>query len=284
MEQLVRVRMLSSKLSLDEYRALLSTVLDENNMEEFSSMIFNRCLKQLKTPDGRNGLEIDSINQEITDIISRRKSNRTSDDAADDETDNESYQSLNIIDCGDNLIQEIAAYLPFKSYSNFQSCCRSTFYAANSPSSLYELDWEVDLHSVLKKCFNTDNTHQIQLFMKRFERVRKLSIWWNNKQYIPLVRFRNLKHLQIQTAAADDTEKYLSENIFSWDTVTHLRLCYEYQHHDQRQANHKLEIIKRCKNLRDLSIEDFGAAADILSLSQEVSKVPFQTCILAHAL
>eukprot|EP01083_Nonionella_stella_P283026 963246_1 len=234
MEQLVRVRMLSSKLSLDEYRALLSTVLDENNMEEFSSMIFNRCLKQLKTPDGRNGLEIDSINQEITDIISRRKSNRTSDDAADDETDNESYQSLNIIDCGDNLIQEIAAYLPFKSYSNFQSCCRSTFYAANSPSSLYELKASTDL----TKCFNSDSIHEKQLFMKRFERIQKLSIqdFSNTDNYykcISMIRFRNLKHLELFLSERH-AEHYLSKNTFNFATITHLDIYlddfYEYNY------------------------------------------------------
>eukprot|EP01083_Nonionella_stella_P218806 784292_1 len=170
-------------------------------MEVFSSMIFNHCLKQLKSPNGQNGLQIDAINQEITEIVSRRKLNQINtsfDNLEDDEnieTDNtsESYQPLKITDCADNLIQEIASYLPFKSYSNFQCCCRSIFYAANSPSSLYELTWHTDL----TKCFSSDSMHGKQLFMKRFERIQKLSFFADNYEYIVMIRFKNLKHLKL---------------------------------------------------------------------------------------
>eukprot|EP01083_Nonionella_stella_P170576 580788_1 len=247
MEQLVRFRMLSSTLTLDEYRALLSTVLNENTMEEFSSMIFSHCLKQLQTQNGRNGLQIDTINQEITDIVSERKLNQTSDNsfAQDDATDNES-EPLTIIGCGNNLIQEIASYLPFKSYSNFQSCCRSIFYAANSPSSLYELHWNRDF----QKRLDGHNKHQLQSFMKRFERVQKLYLYDQyslKTKYISMTRFTNLKHLAIEDSV-NGINKYLSENILHWDIITHLDLC---------NCDDALILIKRCKNLRSLGIAYF---------------------------
>eukprot|EP01083_Nonionella_stella_P170577 580794_1 len=261
MEQLVRFRMLSSTLSLDEYRALLSNVLTENNMEEFSSMIFKHCLKRLKASNDMHGLQIDTINQEIAHIISQRKSNPTFDHVHDDDiSDDKSdiHQPLNITDCGDNLIQEIASFLPFKSYSNFQCCCRSIFYAANSPSSLYELDSTIDL----TKCLNPhcQSMHQIQLFMKRFERVQKLSIARKNEKYISMLRFRNLKHLQLRSPFT--LYHYDTYNI-NFDTITHLDICNDPS----------LDFIKRCKNLLSL---DFAGVTDVdatFSLSQQFANL-----------
>eukprot|EP01083_Nonionella_stella_P092066 257577_1 len=260
MEKLVRFRMLSSALSLDEYRGLLSSVLDENTMQAFSSMIFNHCLKQLKTQNERNDvLQIDMVNQTITDIVLQRKFNQTSLNAKADESDDESnsHQPLNITDCADNIIQEIASYLPSKSYSIFQCCCRSIFYAANSPSSLYAFDgWRVDL----SKGFDADNTHQIQLFMKRFERIQQLRVITcdTNKKYIRMIRFRNLKHLRLNPSA-DDLELYLSQNIFNFDSITHLDIAY----FENAQHLSPLEIIKRCKNLRSLEISGLHVWDDV---------------------
>eukprot|EP01083_Nonionella_stella_P253617 872498_1 len=190
MEQLIRFRLLTSTLSLDEYRSLLCNVLDDSNMDEFSSMIFNHFHTKLTQPNVEqtqtsSELQMDIINQHASSIISQRNLKQTIDNVQNEETNSERTtptQPLNMTDCADAIIREIASYLPFKSYSNFQSCSRSIFYAANSPSTLYEFDSNVDL----AKCFNTENNHQIQLFMKRFERIQKLVVNGRNDKYIPL--------------------------------------------------------------------------------------------------
>eukprot|EP01083_Nonionella_stella_P210014 760714_1 len=202
MEKLVRFRLLSSALSVDEYRLLLSSVLDADNVEEFSSMIFNHFYNKLRkepTEQSQDGMQIHAVNQKITNIISQRQLNEPKPDTKDDETDNEpgssAHEPFNITHFADAIIQEIASYLPFKSYSKFQCCCRSIFYAANNPSTLHALDYRVDL----SKCLQTDNVHQIQLFMKRFERVQSLSITYlENAKYIALGKFKNLKRLYLQ--------------------------------------------------------------------------------------
>eukprot|EP01083_Nonionella_stella_P271555 920229_1 len=139
---------------------------------------------------------------------------------------------LNITDCADAIIREIASYLPFKSYSNFQCVCRSIFYAANNPSALYELGWNTDL----SKCFDTENMQQIRLFMKRFEGIQKLKVGGRNEKYIPLIQFRNLKHLDLVMLKEEEVERYLFSNMFNWNNITHLSVT----------GNCAIEIIKRC--------------------------------------
>eukprot|EP01083_Nonionella_stella_P253616 872496_1 len=108
MEQLVRFRLLSSTLSLDEYRSLLCNVLHDTNMDEISSMIFNHFLTKLRKQNAEqtsNELQMSSINQEISSIISQRKSKQTSDNdnGQDVDTNSESETQtqlpLNITDC-----------------------------------------------------------------------------------------------------------------------------------------------------------------------------------------
>eukprot|EP01083_Nonionella_stella_P160207 523453_1 len=287
MEQLVRFRMLSSALVLDEYRALLFAVLDEDNMSVFSSMIFNHCLKQLKTQNGSNRLQIHTIIQKVTDILSQREPNDSNqdDDTSDDESDAESRESSNtsvvqirnhILDCADNLIQQIASYLPCKSYSNFQCCCRSIFYAANSPSSLYELTCNT-YHMDLTKCFNSDSMHGKQLFMKRFERIQKLSIS-DNYEYIVMIRFKNLKHLKL-TLQETHAEQYLSKKTFNFATITHLDIdiySITYSEIDFSEYNYFFDIINRCKGLRTLIVNGINIDDDdarSLSLSQRFANL-----------
>eukprot|EP01083_Nonionella_stella_P160206 523452_1 len=139
MEQLVRFRMLSSALVLDEYRALLFAVLDEDNMSVFSSMIFNHCLKQLKTQNGSNRLQIHTIIQKVTDILSQREPNDSNqdDDTSDDESDAESRESSNtsvvqirnhILDCADNLIQQIASYIYHANHIQISSAVADRYF------------------------------------------------------------------------------------------------------------------------------------------------------------
>eukprot|EP01083_Nonionella_stella_P271553 920224_1 len=156
-------------------------------------------------------------------------------------------QPLTVTDCADAVIREIASYLPFKSYSNFQSICRSIFYAAKSPSTLYELNCGQFSGTDLAKCFDTENMHQIQLFMKRFEKVQKLSYWFNSfesGEYIPLIKFKNLQYLEIYPDA-EEAEQYLSRNTFSWDTIRHLGIAGRAGEEDL-----SFEIINRCKHIK----------------------------------
>eukprot|EP01083_Nonionella_stella_P130558 396227_1 len=144
MEQFIKFRLQAETLSLDEYRTLLCNVLDESNVEEFSRMIFNHFYHKWQKQTEKQpstGLQMHQINHEISNIVSQRPMNNKETDSEDDhddvqETNNNLPQPIqtNINDLTDVLIQEIASYLPFKSYSNFQSCCRSIFYAANTPS------------------------------------------------------------------------------------------------------------------------------------------------------
>eukprot|EP01083_Nonionella_stella_P303520 1051048_1 len=221
-------------------------------MEEFSRMIFNHFYYNYqKANQVSTALQIDTINQEISNIISQRKLKKTtacaSDrDTTDDTTDNnhesDPLEPLNITQLADVMIQEIASYLPLKSYSKFQRCSRSIFYAANSPSALYEFDRSINLqqHS------NTKNMQQMQSFMKRFSRIQKLRVNMFNEKFICLAQFRNLKHLQL-VPSKNKAQQYLSQTIFSWDTITHLDIC----------CNYAFGIIKRCKYLRTLAIDEF---------------------------
>eukprot|EP01083_Nonionella_stella_P272134 922593_1 len=131
MEQFIKFRLQADTLSLDEYRRFICNVLDDSNLQEFSSMIFGHFHQKWKKQTEEqpsNGLQMHQINHEISNIVSQRQMN---------ETETEPIRT-DINHLTDVLIQEIASYLPFKSYSNFQSCCRSIFYAANTPSALYE--------------------------------------------------------------------------------------------------------------------------------------------------
>eukprot|EP01083_Nonionella_stella_P199378 731164_1 len=152
MEQFIKFRIQVDTLSLDEYRRFVWNVLDENNIQEFSSMIFKhlhqKWNKQTEEQPS-NGLQIHQINHEISNIVSQRQITDTETaltDSPDDEiTTSPQPIQTDINHLTDVLIQEISSYLPFKSYSNFQSCCRSIFYAANTPSTLYELDGTIDI-------------------------------------------------------------------------------------------------------------------------------------------
>eukprot|EP01083_Nonionella_stella_P216425 777957_1 len=254
MEKLIQFRLLSSTLCLDEYRTLLSNVLDENNMEEFSSMIFNYFhtkMRKQTMEQASDAIEIDTMNQEITRIISQRNPNEFGDDVQTvvphdpDQQDTKLHEALSNAWFTDGIIQKIASFLPFKSYSKFQCCCRSIFYAANNPSSLYELD-----PCLLEKCINTDNERQIQLFMKRFERIRKLLVTQHVGQYIRLAKFNNLTHLRLNPTK-DDAVVYLSQNTFNWDSIEYLHMTCGCD------RNYSFEVIKRCTNVRTLVIHDF---------------------------
>eukprot|EP01083_Nonionella_stella_P278269 946261_1 len=189
MEQLIKFRIQADTLSLDEYRSLLCNVLNESTMPEFSCMIFNhlyqKFTKQTKQPtlDHLEGLQVDHINHEMSNIISQRESKGVE----IDDTPDKPPPSLNISDLTDVLVQEIASFLPFKSYTNFQRCSRSIFYAANTPSTLYELKG----HALKNSANPYQNTHQIKAFMKRFERVQKLTVTPRYKSLIPLIQFKN---------------------------------------------------------------------------------------------
>eukprot|EP01083_Nonionella_stella_P145852 457946_1 len=249
MEQLIKFRMQASTLSLDEYRTFLCNVLDESTMSEFSCMIFNHLHQKSKQsePSPSSGLQINKINHEISSIVSQRQLNDTESDSEGAETDdNASEAKTNINHITDVLIQEIASFLPFKSYSNFQSCNRSIFYATNTPSTLYELDDVVDIEA----CVGTDNNTKLKAFMKRFERIQKLTIDENNEEYIPLIQYRNLKHLYLCTP--NDIEPYLAKNTINWSEIQTL-------YFDTADTDTELEILKRCKNLRTLIIEDCGS-------------------------
>eukprot|EP01083_Nonionella_stella_P092086 257648_1 len=253
MEQLVRFRLLLSTLSLDEYRNAISNVLDDTNREEFSCMIFNHLKHKMRNENVKqssNGLQIDTINQEISDIISQRKPHQTPTDVQDDETDTntESHEPLNLTHFTNVIIQQIASYLPFKSYSLFQCCCRSIFYAANSPSTLYEFLPTLVMRKI-KEYFIAENLNQIQmqLFMKRFERVQKLTIYsWDSVfDYIKLIKLTNLKSL-VYFPFKKESEEYLALDTFNWNTITHLDIAGSYT----------IEIIKRCTNLRTLVVNN----------------------------
>eukprot|EP01083_Nonionella_stella_P073776 199698_1 len=259
MENLVKFRLLSNTLSSDEYRTAISNVLNDDNMEEFSCMIFNHFYKKMRKQNASNGLQIDTINQEVTNIISQRRLNETAtddnltDDITDDESDNdhepEPREPLNVTCFTDVIIQEIASYLPFKSYSNFQSCCRSIFYAANSPSTLFELDPYLDL----EKCMNTENEYEILLFMKKFERINKLKVTGANHIYIPLIQFKNLKHLDLSWADHMITQ-FRSGNTFNFEAITHLGIS-NYDDPDTQKALQIFDVIKCCKNLHELHFD-----------------------------
>eukprot|EP01083_Nonionella_stella_P316946 1151883_1 len=98
------------------------------------------------------------------------------------------------------------------------------------------------------------------IVMKRFERVQKLSIARKNEKYISMLRFRNLKHLQLRSPFT--LYHYDTYNI-NFDTITHLDICNDPS----------LDFIKRCKNLLSL---DFAGVTDVdatFSLSQQFSNL-----------
>eukprot|EP01083_Nonionella_stella_P199376 731159_1 len=247
MEQFIKFRLQADTLSLDEYRCFICNVLNESNLQEFSSMIFNHLHQKWKKQTEEqpsNGLQIHQINHEISSIVSQRQMNETeadSEDATNDKSPQPEPTQTNIHHQTDVVIQEIASYLPFKSYSNFQSCCRSIFYAANTPSTLYELDGSMDFAD----CINTENTYQVKAFMKRFERVQRLIVDRNVK-YVQLVQFRYLKHLILRST--DDIEPYVSNNVFNWNGIRILSI--------KGNLDNALEIIKRCKNLSTLILDE----------------------------
>eukprot|EP01083_Nonionella_stella_P199377 731161_1 len=247
MEQFIKFRLQADTLSLDEYRCFICNVLNESNLQEFSSMIFNHLHQKWKKQTEEqpsNGLQIHQINHEISSIVSQRQMNETeadSEDATNDKSPQPEPTQTNIHHQTDVVIQEIASYLPFKSYSNFQSCCRSIFYAANTPSTLYELDGNMNFAD----CINTENEYQIKRFMKQFERVQRLTVDPNVK-YVQLVQFRNLKHLIL--SSVDAIEPYLSNDTFNWNEIRTLDIS--------GNLNNTLEIIKRCQNLSTLILDE----------------------------
>eukprot|EP01083_Nonionella_stella_P316945 1151882_1 len=252
MEKLVQFRLLSKTLSLDEYKAAILNVLNDDNMEEFSCMIFNHFHSKLRKQNVENGMQIDTINQQISNIISQRTVNdiRSDEIESDNESESaESHQEVRITDCADALIQQIASYLPFKMYSKFQCCCRSIFYAANSPSTLFELDPYLDL----EKCMNTENEYEILLFMKKFERINKLKVTGANHIYIPLIQFKNLKHLDLSWADHMITQ-FRSGNTFNFEAITHLGIS-NYDDPDTQKALQIFDVIKCCKNLHELHFD-----------------------------
>eukprot|EP01083_Nonionella_stella_P152556 489209_1 len=228
-------------------------------MEEFSCMIFNylhqKWRKQTEEAPS-NGLQINTINHEISNIVSHRQLNRndTETDSHGDEPEppNPLPIQTNINDLTDVLVQEIASYLPFKSYSNFQSCCRSIFYAANTPSALYELDDNIKIDG----CINTANVYQRKAFMKRFERVQKLAVPYSrssfdpndNEEYIQLISFMNLKYLRLYFPV--DIEPYVSKNMFKWNEIRTLDFAGD--------TDNACEIIKRCTNLSTLVLNEIN--------------------------
>eukprot|EP01083_Nonionella_stella_P065774 172614_1 len=130
MEQFIKFRLQADTLSLDEYRRFICNVLDDSNLQEFSSMIFGHFHQKWKKQTEEqpsNGLQMHHINHEISNIVSQRQMNETETDSEDDATNDKSPQPIrtDINHLTDVLIQKIASYLPFKSYSKFQSCCRS---------------------------------------------------------------------------------------------------------------------------------------------------------------
>eukprot|EP01083_Nonionella_stella_P067752 179420_1 len=238
MEQLIKFRMQASTLRLNEYRSLLCNVLNETNMEEFSCMIFNHFTHRKRNKQNkRQSLNIDAINDEISNIIHQR------DDSEEDE------QPINLDHLTSALVQEIASFLPFKSYSKFQCCCRAIFYATNSPSTLYELDGTIDIGKCINAA-NAQNERQIQAFMKRFEGVQKLEITRMNEKYISCIRFRNLKELKLYAMYGEEVKPYLSKNTFkfNWNEIRVLIV----------RGNFKfaLQIIKQCINLVVLHVGD----------------------------
>eukprot|EP01083_Nonionella_stella_P056226 148187_1 len=249
MEELVQFRLLSSRLSVDEYCTVLSNVVNETNMTEFSSMIFNHFYQKLRKQNVEDtsdsaGLRMDTINREIYNVISQRNSNENSIDVcdkdSDDETESVSSEPLQITYFTDVIIQEIASYLPFKSYSKFQSCNRSIFVAINTQPTLQELEMDVSI----KDCIhNDDNSYQIAAFMKRFARIQKLTIGYHNRKYIPFIKFHHLKQLDLN-ATKKELAGFLSKNTFNWDSIDKLHVGGKYA----------LEIIRRCKNLTTLHI------------------------------
>eukprot|EP01083_Nonionella_stella_P010886 30976_1 len=88
-------------------------------MEEFSCMIFNHLYqtftKQTKRPTlyHLDGLHVDHTNHEMSNIISERESKRVE----IDDTPDKPSPPLNISDLTDVLVQQIASFLPFKSYT-----------------------------------------------------------------------------------------------------------------------------------------------------------------------
>eukprot|EP01083_Nonionella_stella_P178299 629426_1 len=244
MEQLIKFRMQASTLSVQEYRTLLCNLLDETNMEEFSCMIFNhlyqKFTKQTKQPtlDHLEGLQVDHINHEMSNIISQRESKGVE----IDDTPDKPSPPLNISDLTDVLVQEIASFLPFKSYTNFQRCSRSIFYAANTPSTLYELEGQA-----LKNSANPyQNMHQTKAFMKRFERIQKLTVSSSNESLIPLIQFKNLKHLMLYVRP-DNFDEYLSKNVFNWNEIRTLRIY-------TGNTSNTMDVLTRCTNLVTLAI------------------------------
>eukprot|EP01083_Nonionella_stella_P313252 1123687_1 len=251
MEQFIKFRLQADTLSLDEYRCFICNVLNESNLQEFSSMIFKHVHQKWKKQTEEqpsNGLQMHHINHEISNIVSQRQMNETETDSEDDATNDKSPQpeptQTNIHHQTDVVVQEIASYLPFKSYSNFQSCCRSIFYAANTPSTLYELDGNMNFAD----CINTENTYHVKAFMKRFERVQRLTITDDHEQYIRLVPFRNVKYLELYFPRA--IEPYVSDNLFinNWNAIRILNFA--------GNLNHALELIKRCPNLSTLVVDE----------------------------
>eukprot|EP01083_Nonionella_stella_P160050 522814_1 len=213
-------------------------------MEEFSCMIFNhlyqKFTKQTKQPtlDHLEGLQVDHINHEMSNIISQRESKGVE----IDDTPDKPPPSLNMSDLTDVLVQEIASFLPFKSYTNFQRCSRSIFYAANTPSTLYELEGQA-----LKNSANPyQNMHQTKAFMKRFERIQKLTVSSSNESLIPLIQFKNLKHLMLYVRS-DNFDEYLSKNVFNWNEIRTLRIY-------TGNTSNTMDVLTRCTNLVTLAI------------------------------
>eukprot|EP01083_Nonionella_stella_P177129 621726_1 len=101
--------------------------------------------------------------------------------------------------------------------------------------------------------------------MTRFERIKSLVVSDDDdQQYIPLVRFKNLKRLELVFPSENAVEQYLSKNTFNWDTITHLDVRHNYC----------LEIVKRCKHLHTLVINDFYDDANVEpTMSQQLAEV-----------
>eukprot|EP01083_Nonionella_stella_P118014 352158_1 len=68
MDKFIRFRMQADTLSVDEYRSFLSNIINESNMNEFSSMIFKHLIQKTNP----KGMQIDTINEGISSIISQR--------------------------------------------------------------------------------------------------------------------------------------------------------------------------------------------------------------------
>lgn len=157
MEQLIKLRHSLDKLDHSEWIQFKNTWISMLDRDVISSSIyhyFKYNQENISSNNMRQQYNLETVYESVTNILKSRNSKSRSNSqslsqsksrsqslsassTASSESD-ENYLVLNKLPFA--IIGDIASYLKFQDYTNFEKVCRQTYISCNNPSTLYQLD------------------------------------------------------------------------------------------------------------------------------------------------